>query len=300
MRKLGILLVALTVLACDDPVDDRVATLVRTESKSYTGFIAYTEYDHDRFGRITMITRRIDDEAPVVLANISYNNNEVVILSTPDFDPAYNQTTEVHLTINDEGLTSKRTEYTHRTPKVPGAHGVEFTYDTLIFEYSAGLVTKTFGHRYDSSASSPTSTRVVRSTSAATYTNEAGNVIAVDTQIDYPIVTREGGTTTLSGGSSRYLTNFNYSKSYPNKTDFRNAAVLNEYKEYYEQMFNASYKSMPDQVVRSTVDKDHEGTIIFTITTTVDMERTYNENGFLSSLKIPANTQYREVNYFYR
>ncbi|MEP6467464.1 MAG: hypothetical protein ABJB05_14240 [Parafilimonas sp.] len=52
------------------------------------------------------------------------------------------------------------------------------------------------------------------------------------------------------------------------------AAVLNEYMLYYESPFNSNYKNMPDQVTRSTTDKDKNGVIIFSGTSITDIDRT--------------------------
>jgi hypothetical protein len=57
---------------------------------------------------------------------------------------------------------------------------------------------------------------------------------------------------------------------------------------------------MPDQVIRSTVDKDINGSVIFTGTTTIDIERAYNTDGLLSSVSILSqNTPYTMINYIY-
>ncbi len=57
---------------------------------------------------------------------------------------------------------------------------------------------------------------------------------------------------------------------------------------------------MPDQITRSSTDNDLNGTIIFSVATTIDIDRTYNHEGLLSTVNILSqNTPYKLINYFY-
>ena len=125
--------------------------------------------------------------------------------------------------------------------------------------------------------------------------------MASDEYVTYPYTTTQGGVTTISGGSSEYHQVFHYSKAFPNQRDFKNAAVLNEYKDRYEPALNSNYKNMPDQVLSSNIDRDMNGTVIFTGNGTTDIDRIYDEKGFLSSVSIlTPTTQYRKIDFFYR
>ena len=54
------------------------------------------------------------------------------------------------------------------------------------------------------------------------------------------------------------------------------------------------------QVIQSSVDKDISGSVVFTGSTAIDIERTYNTDGLLSTENILSrNTQYIVTNYFY-
>jgi hypothetical protein len=302
MRILTLIFVSLIFFSCKKSTDPVTIRLLRTESTDNNGNVLHTEYGYDNIGRITTITQYENNAQPVVAVTISYNANEATLLSFPDYDPVYNQTTEVHLTLDANGRILKRIEYTHGVAKTPPVQPtVTFKYDTLICEYdAAGLLMKTTGSRYDSTWVDPTYNIATWFTSRASYTTEAGNLTTSDEYVVYPIITRKRGRTTVSEGSSEYHNVFNYTKSFPNQTDFKNAAVLNEYRFYYEPIFNISYKNMPDQVIRSSMDKDINGSVTFTGTSTVDIERIYNAEGLLSSVNILShNTPYKEINYFY-
>jgi hypothetical protein len=205
------------------------------------------------------------------------------------------------LTLDATGKLLKRIEYTHRVPDFPGLPSQEFRYDTVVYEYDAGgLLVKSTGSRRDSIWVQQDYTVIRQFASTVTYTNNAGNVIARDEYVTYPYRTTQGGVTTISGGSSEYHQVFHYSKAFPNQTDFKNAAVLNEYKQYYDPGLNSNYKNMPDRVVINNIDRDINGTIIFNGNGAVDIDRTYNDRGFLSSVNIlSANTHFRKINFFY-
>ena len=288
--------------SCKKSNESAATRLLRTESTDYNGNVFYSEYGYDNQDRITMITNHENSEQSAIAVTISYNGNEAVLLSHPDIDPLYNRTTEVHLTLDANGRTLKRIEYTEDLSKpVPAPGAGKFTKDTLLSEYDAdGLLNKTTESRYDSTWSDPTSFSARRLTATATYTNEGGNLTSFNEYAVYPVNSVSGGIVTVSGGTSEYHNVFRYTKSFANKNDFKNAAVLNEYALYYELLLNINYKNMPDQVIRNTTDKDINGAVIFSGTSTIDIERIYNTDGLLSSVNVLSqNTPYTTIKYFY-
>jgi len=290
------------VCSCNKSSESVATRLLRTESTDYNGNVFYSEYGYDNQDRIVTITNHKNSELPALAVAISYNGNEAVLVSHPDVDPLYNRTTEVHLTLDANGRTLERIEYTQDESKpqpFPGSG--KFTKDTLLCQYDAnGLLNKTTESRYDSTWSDSVSYMAGRLTDTATYTNEEGNLTLVDEHAVYPRNISQAGVITVAGGTSVYHNEFRYKKSFANKTDFKNAAVLNEYVQYYEPWLNRNYKNMADQAIRNTVDKDINGAVIFSGTSTIDIERTYNSNGLLSTVNILSqNTPYTIINYFY-
>ena len=302
MRILTLIFVSLIFFSCSKSTDPADLRLLRTESKNYNGNMLYTEYGYDNQGRITTITQHENNEQPAVAVTISYNGNEATLLSYPDFEPMANETKQVRLTLGAGGRMVKRIEYYHEVPKATAIQTSEkFRYDTLVCEYDAtGLLKKTTTSSYDSASLNLTFNIVSRSTTSASYNTVSGNLVSQDEYAVYPIITRNGSITTISGGSTERHNVFKYTKAFANNTDFKNAAVLNEYQQYYEPWLNSNYKNMTEQAIRNTIDKDINGSVIFTITTTIDIERTYNTEGLLSAVNIvPGTTQYIAINYFY-
>lgn len=297
-------LLSLVVFACDRTDDPQVRRLVRTEALSYTGYVLRTEYGYDMQGRIISITQYMDDEAVHNAITISYDGNQTIMLSNTHWDPSYNATSEVVLTLNESGSPQKRIEYIHSVYVL--GDGVQppekFFYDTMHYEYDGmGFLAKTKRSIYDSSYINQMQNSVRRWNSNATFTTESSNLTSVDEFIVYNVTQKKDGTTNIiMGGSSERHDSFIYSEAYPNKMDFTNAALLNEDRQHFEPILNKNYKYMPNQVISRTTDRDLDDVVFFNIEGMREMERTYNEEGLLSSVKIPEKTQYREVKYFYK
>ena len=302
MRTFNLILILIVFFSCNKSYDSAASRLIRTEFTDYKGNIFYSEYGYDDQGRIITITNHENSGQPDVAVTINYNGTGAILLSHPDTEPLYNRTTEVHLTLDANGRMLKRIEYTQDFSKTLVVQaGGKFAKDTLLCEYdAAGLLKKTTESRYDSAWSDPISYRASKLTATSSYTNNAGNLTTFDEYAVYPVNTSSGGVISVSGGTSEYHNEFRYTKSFPNKTDFKNAAVLNEYVQYYEVFLNSNYNNMPDQVIRNTVDKDINGAVIFSGISTIDIERAYNTDGLLSSVSILShNTPYTMINYFY-
>ncbi len=302
MRIRTIIFLLLLFFACKKSNDGTNTKLLRTESTDNSGNTFYTRYGYDNSGRIITISQYENDAQPAVTVNINYSGNDVVLSSFPADDPAFNKTKEVHLTLDAAGRMMKRIEYTHGLAKTPpGQQSETFKYDTLVLEYdAAGFLNKSTGGRYDSIWVDPTYNSITRFSSVTNYSTGAGNLINSDEYVVYPVITRQGSVTTVSGGSSEYHHVFNYTRSFANKTDFKNAAILNEYRLYYEPYLNISYKNMTDQVITNNLDRDINGSVIYTGNSTINIERMFNSDGLLSSDNIlTQNAPYREIHYFY-
>ena len=302
MKILTLSFLSLLFFSCKKSGNSASTQLLRTEYTSYTGDILHNEYGYDMMGRITSITQYLNTAPPAVTVAIQYSGNEVTLISHPENEPTMNQTKEVTLTLDADGKLLKRIGYTHGVSIVTTPEPSEyFSYDSLVCEYdAAGLLKKKTYSGYDSNWVNPTYTYSTRLNSTASFTSADGNLVSSDEYVTYPRTTRNNGVVTVAGGSSEYHKVFDYSKSFPNRMDFKNAAVLNEFRYDYEPLLNSNYKNMHNQMVTNNTDKDINGTVVFTITTTVDAERSYNSDGLLAADHItPGHTQYVEINYFY-
>ena len=302
MKILTLTLISLLFYSCQKSGNSASTRLSRTEYTSYNGDVLYNEYGYDGMGRITSITQHINTAQPTVAVTIQYNGNNATLISHPDNEPTLDQTRQVLLSLDAGGKLLKRIGYTHGVSNAVTPQPSElFSYDTLTCEYdAAGLLKKKTYSRYDSSWVNPTYTLSTLLNSTASFTSTGGNLISSDEYVVYPRTTRKDGIVTVAGGSSEYHNIFDYSKSYPNRMDFKNAAVLNEFRYDYEPMLNSNYKNMHNQMVTNNTDRDINGTIVYTANTTIDAERTYNTDGLLSTDHIlSANTQYTTLKYFY-
>jgi hypothetical protein len=302
MKILTLSFISLLFLSCRKSANSVSTQLQRTEYTSYTGDVLYNEYGYDGMGRITSITQHVNTDQPVVAVTIEYNGNEASLISHPDNEPTLDQTREVILTLDIDGKLLKRIGYTHGISKEASPQPSElFSYDTLLCEYdAAGLLKKKTYSRYDSSWINPTLTLSTRLNSVVNFISADGNLVSSDEYVTYPRTTRDNGIVTVTGGSSEYHNVFDYSKSFPNRMDFKNAAVLNEFRYDYEPLLNSNYKNMHNQMTTNNIDKDLNGTVVFTSNSTIDAERTYNSDGLLAADHIaPGHTQYVTVNYFY-
>lgn len=296
------LFISVLLYSCKKIADNSPVKLLRTEATDNSGNVWHTGYNYDNSNRIIAIQTFENNDTPVIAVSISYHGNEVVLLSDPGTEPVYDQTMEVHLSLDENGKLLKRIEYIYGIEKNATVQpSVMVRYDTLTYAYdAAGLLQTTTGSRYDSNYVDTTLYRVSRYTSTASYTNDGNNLTSTDEHVSYPIITKTFGVITNSGGSSEYRNIYNYPKLFPNHKDFKNEAVLNEYNLYYEPPLNSNYKNIPDQVIRSSIDKDLNGTIIFTGSSTINIQRTYNDEELLSEVNILSlNTPYKVIRYFY-
>ena len=302
MQKLFWLLVALTAFSCSKADKSRFSRLQRTEATSYNGGLVTTEYKYDGQSRITSILKKKDSAAATVMVTISYSGNEAVLVSFPDTDPSYTQQKEVRYLLDADGKPSKRFSFTLLTSKSgPGNYSLDYRNDTTSYEYDAGSLLVKSIRRYRDSLWFPSGKSILTTaTFTITFINSNGNLVSTDEYVTYLRTDNQGGVPSVSGGSSEYKNAFEYSKSFPNNADFKNAFVLNEYLDYYQVPVNERYKNMPDRIQIDNRDWDLNGNVIFKATGGFDMKRVYNEQGLLSALIIPAgNTQDTVTRYFY-
>jgi len=301
MKKLTWILPLLLLLSCKKDNDPRDLRLLRVETTTYSGDIITTEYQYDNPGRIIGITSRKNNESPVTLVGVAYTGNEVWMVSSAEYDPSFTETKEVRFTTDASGKPQKRIEYLQRVSKAPSTSR-EYRYDTAMYVYdAAGLLKNITRVRRDSIWIRQDLIIKRKFDWTINYTNSGGNLVARDEYVTYPITRIENGVTTLSGGSSEYHQVYGYAKGFPNKTDFNNSIVKDEYPVFvYDTPLNSNYKNMHDQVAIDNTDRDLSGTIIFNSKGTIYMDRAYDKKGFLATMtKPPGNTQDIKISYIY-
>ena len=313
MRLLCFLFTSLLFFSCKKSNESAIKLLSK-EATGYNGKVFTTEYVYDSRNRIVAI-KQAENNAPTAIAvSISYNGNEVTLISYPKYDPLYNITKEVHLMLDVNARLLKRIAYTRMASSQNNDSSAKrFIYDTLACEYdAAGFLKETKRDLYDTSWSAPGYSGAARATFSGSFTTVGGNLTTKDDDVAFTRTITNAGISTLSGGSSEYHTVFDNTKSYPNKTDFNDAAVLNESLDYYgeldyygwmgyfEPLMDGHYKNMPEKTVIHHVDKDLSGIVYFDYTSTYEVARTYNPEGLLSAVDIlTPGTPYTKLRYFY-
>jgi len=302
---------AVFFITCKKSTEGRL-TLVRKEAVTNSGVLLKTEYEYDSQGRITSIKQAENNAALTTAVTISYSGNEAVLISHPAWDPSYNITKEVSLTMDGHGKLLKKTGYSYMVA-VSGASSKRFIYDTLVCEYdAAGFIQYCKSGLYDSTWSEPGYTSADRAISRDTFITANGNLEKKDRYVAWNRVVINAGGTLLNGGTSEYHSVFSYTSRFPNNTDFTNAAVLNEtldfsggmsyygWAGYFETLLEAQYQYMPEKVVNHSIERDLNGAVSFDYISTYTNERTYNADGLLSVVDITTpGTPYTQIRYFY-
>lgn len=306
MRKLISLFFLFVFWSCKKDVNPGSIRLTRTEARDYHDSTLFSDYQYDNQGRIISISEQRNTGTLKIAVTVSYNGNEVIMQSNPATDPFYTLDKTVHLTLGTDGRLIKKTTYVHRVlvnPVIIGPPEGFFT-DTSYFNYdNAGLLSSSFRSGLDSSYTSPDTYSLWRFTYSINYTNSGNNLTASEDSFAYNRNNIINGVSQHTAGNIVSQTVYGYTRAFPNKIDFRNAAVLSEYwLDYFSFVTPLSemYRNQPDQINVITTEWDAAGTYNNTYRSTTDLGRTYNGSGFLSAINVLTNTTaYRKINFIY-
>ena len=296
MKKTLYFLVLLVVLiACKKDNDNRSET--RLVKKTNNDGNAGEVFKYDASGRIF---GKADLKTNEMVATISYNGNEAIILRSHSNAGVIIEN-EVRISFDSEGKPISRilrASLEYISPNVPPQR--DYVNDTLLYEYDAqGLLKRTVGRSFDSTWFNPNDLEIQshRTESITTYTVSGGNVSG-SVQ-----VSSIGGMHWFRGTEFKYFENiedtysYEYSKQYPNKTDFSNGALLNEF-EVTPFLLNKNYKNMPDKITRTKISRDKNGVTMSTYNSVLDFTLEYDSKGYLSGIKNNAGVPPNEKFYF--
>jgi hypothetical protein len=289
MKKAMVLFAGMIVffvfpLSCKkNDVNPDEVRLVALESTDSTGTYK-TVFDLDDLGRIIKVH---ESGAPqVAIMNVVYQNNQIIITQPQTNNDAITTIDSVVLIINADNRVQKRIATSFLETKPPlNLPQRTYIYDTTIYEYDgAGLLNKETYRQRDSTWFNPGQVQIFLSirNGMSTYVNSNGNVMSTNSNLESTSSTYQNGTLYTSKHTIMSNTSFEYAKGYANKTDFRNAAVLDELN-LLQIHFNRNYKNLPDKIKRSSEEKDERGTIVSSNATNSDIVVTYNSYGFITS-----------------
>lgn len=318
MKMLFIAIISLLLFSCkknEAPANQGPIKLIRKEATNYNGELVKMEYVYDAQGRITTIKKAINSAPLSDAVTITYNGNEITLVSQP-VDPNNRPHTFdkiVRLTVDASGKLLRKIGYAYL--ENGGLFPFKrFLYDTLTCEYDpAGYLLTTTRNFVDSSRSIGRSTYEYRVTNRDSLTTIGGNLTRKieHLQFTHHTTNDSGATTYFAAGTATKSKVYSYTKSYPNKADFKNIIVLNETQDfegltdYYNWMdliepFAAGYQNIADNTEVQNVERDNSGNITDGYTTNFEFERTYTADSLLSTVDaLTPGTYYIKIRYFY-
>ncbi len=261
-------------------------------------------YDPD--GKIRQITSRLDNAAsPNILYNVLYsaNNPNEIVVAVPAIVTSGNEITDTtHLFVDANNMVTKRIRLAFEGYKAPqNLPKRTYTYDTTTYAYDgAGLLIKETRGSTDSTWFNPgiVETTNIRTTGESNYTNLNGDLKQVISLNHTSTTTRTGSNTLIEIRGSSGNLSLQYFQLYPNKTDFKNAAVLNELKLFGDLPMNKNYQHLPSYTQLIYQELDQFGATIGGHTSATNNQFAYNYYGFVESKMDPAVPQ-GKVTYVY-
>ena len=258
----------------------RITTIEETQG-AYVFYRFSFEYGGD--GKINKIIVMTDSVPTSTYYNVSYSQNKIVMARSRIKDTTY-----LFLDANDRVVVRLRKSF--QAPfNIPQQ---TLTFDTTHYEYnSSGLLVKeTYGRLDTTWYPGTVQTMTIRTTGTTEHSFSGGDAIMVKTVVQRSIVTSNGSNINVTKRSTENTNTYGYTLSYPNETDFSNAAVLSELKLYTDLPLNKNYSHLPDKITNTYIDKDENGTIISSGTSTTAPRFTYNANGFIDTKSNPPLT----------
>ncbi|HWI93321.1 MAG TPA: hypothetical protein VNT20_18710 [Flavisolibacter sp.] len=244
-------------------------------------------FDYDNLGRITQVQFNFGTRGALV-ASIAYQGNQILMKPTP-FNPAFSDIDSVVLIMDAANHVQKRLGYSFFEVLPPDNPQRTYSYDTTLYQYNAaGLLQKETATHRDSTwivNAGDTQTWIYITNTISDYTNTDGNLASISSTHDATSYSHQHGKDYVSRSSTVSVKSFEYTKAYPNKTDFSNAAVLTELGYLQLQTpINKNYKNLPDKITSISTNRDQAGAITFVNNISSDFVLKYNFYGFLSAI----------------
>ena len=246
--------------------------------------------EYNSSGKIVKLTSQSASQPLVTLFNVSYNGNEITMVVPEVINGLARVTDTLRLTTDRNGRVQTKIrvssqEYFANPQRT-------YIYDTVLYEYDvAGLLAKELHYNKDSTWFNPSAglrNSVSRTIGTAIYTNSNGNLTSINEVSDFTATTLDRGNIYLAKTNTVTVTMFEYTKAFKNKTDFSNAAILNELRFLSGAPLNKNYANLPEKTTITSTTKDGSGTIISNQSSTGSWSLSYNDYGFLSGRNNPA------------
>jgi len=289
----------------DPPLPGEMNRLAGIEFKSQASIYQYS-LEYDATGRINRITYQSQQEPRTTVYNVSYSGNSIQLARPAFRSSALDIYDTIRLTMDGYYNILERVQFRFVETKAPdNIPGKTYVFDTTRFEYSySGMLLGVTRNKLDTSWSKGSGPdgevrNANRLNEVANYILEGNKLVGLSSNSDVSKVIYKNSEVTTNLSDEELTIAFEYSKSYPNKTDFSNCAVLNELHLFATDMpFNKTYSVLPDKVNRVRTIKKKDGTVISTTNQTANLEFTFNSDGFLLTKRDPSNPS-TQITYWY-
>jgi len=279
--------------------------LIGLDMKLDVNSTLHISFVNDPAGKIRQISSKLDNAvSPHIDYNVLYNANnpnEITVAMPALSNSGTEHADTTHLLLDANGSVTKRIHYAFEEYKPPAAPQRTYWFDTTTYVYDgAGLLIKETRSLRDSTWLNAgfVQTTNTRTTGESIYTNVNGDLKGVISLNHITTTTRTGSNTiVVMRGSSGNLS-LQYIQSYPNKTDFKNAAVLNELKLFGDLPMNKNYQHLPSYTQLIYQELDQNGATISGHTSSTNNQFAYNYYGFVESKMDPAVPQ-KKVRFVY-
>lgn len=244
--------------------------------------------DYDGIGRISKVSSSSNNDPAELVFDVTYTNNIIRLIYFHENSSYMTIADTTWLVLDGSQRTAQRRKHIFFSSSVP-QEPTQRTYihDTTNYEYDvAGLLKKQTSSIWDSTWHNQGFTRITttRSNSITNYNVQSNNVVGSNTITNRTTTSQQLGTRYVSSESQQTNYTYHYSKAYPFKTDFTNAAVLNEISLFFGVPASKSNTYIPDKIETSTVKKDGNGNITSTDNFTYNQSFSYNSYGFVTSI----------------
>jgi hypothetical protein len=241
-------------------------------------------FQYDADGKMSSATQKYNQQSPIPSFNIQYAGNDITIRYRDD--PTGEDT--VSLFLDNNKKKTKRVMHGIYLPQ-PVSPFTDYRRDTSDYEYDGtGLLLKETVHHRDTINWPNGDWLIKNGLEVINYNNSNGNLASVTHLRHDTSRSVIAGVAKTKITTTEITANMSYTKQFPNKTDFTNQEVLNEFHFFTPYTIDKGYSLIPNSMNYQEVQKDQSGAIIYSsYPPTYLYEFTYDTSGLVIG-KVPS------------
>lgn len=293
-KSLFLLLLAYLIASCkkeDPPINTDEIRIFKTIN-TINGNKVYLNFEYDPQGRLT----RLSLDNTQTKATIKYIGNEIIITEPTVTNPTITIDHETRYVLDQNKNPTQRI-FTQTKRYFSPVDQTNFITDTTYYEYDgSGLLTKTIDIHRDSTWILPGTATLITSMAldkiTINYTSSNGNLSSGNGTGTRLVRTFNGTNTIVYNSIIKKSIQLDYSSSFPNKTDFNNIFILNEYNIIFTKalpespfyMLNKNYKNLPSRIDHNLTEEYTTGGPRQTLSVREEFTYSYNKYGFATNI----------------